>query len=199
MTRIELNSCSLPLHHDWSVQLVNQTQEMLAYAQPTLSRIVDASKTLVAFWIGINDIGDSSGLHVDFPTYYNELISTMFDQSVTPIYKAGYKNFLFINLPPLDRAPYNLVKPALNPNTTMINWWDEILEQHREAFHDANKDTNTLLFDANSFLNSILDNAGNYGFKNITSFCPAYNQPLPVEQYGCLPLDEYFWYDSGHM
>lgn len=29
--------------------------------------------------------------------------------------------------------------------------------------------------------------------------CAEYDQPLPVTQYGCLPLHEYFWYNSGHM
>lgn len=30
----------------------------------------------------------------------------------------------------------------------------------------------------------------------------AYNQPdidTNPEKYGCLPLDQYFWYNSGHM
>lgn len=154
----------------------------------------------MAFWIGINDIGDSAKLNVDFPVYYNEIISTMFEQSVLPVYKAGYKKFLFINLPPLNRSPNNLIRAAGPlPNITMIGWWDSSLDLHRLNFTEEYKDATAMLFDANTFLNHVLDNHTEYNIPNITSFCPEYNQPLPVTQYGCLPLDDYFWYDSGHL
>lgn len=190
----------LPLHHNWSVQLVNQTEQFLDYAQPVLKDIVDPDKTLVALWIGINDIGDSAELDVDFPTFYNELITTAFEQAVEPVYKAGYKNWLFMKLPPLNRTPGNLVRAAGPlPNTTMIGWWDDTFAQHAAAFAAKNEDVTALVFDSNTFLNHVLDNPAEYDIKNTTSYCPAYNQPLPVTQYGCLPLEDYFWYDSGHM
>lgn len=191
----------LPLHHNWSVQLVNQTQQFIDYAQPVLKHIVQPDKTLVAIWIGINDLGDSKNLDVDFQSFYYELITTVFEESVQPVYEAGYKNFLFMNLPPLDRTPGNLARAAGPlPNTTMIGWWDDSLEQHAADFAANNQDVTTLVFDANTFLNHVLDNAAQeYGIKNTTGYCAAYNQPLPVTQYGCLPLEEYFWYDSGHM
>lgn len=190
----------LPLHHNWSVQLVNQTQQFLTYGQPVLQHIVDPDKTLVAMWIGINDIDDSAELDVDFPSYYAQLIDTMFEQAVEPVYKAGYKKWLFMKLPPLNRTPGNLVRAAGPlPNTTMIEWWDNTLAQHVNAFAGQDRDVTALLFDTNTFLNGVLDHAAEYGIKNTTSYCPAYNQPLPVTQYGCLPLDEYFWYDSGHL
>lgn len=190
----------LPLHHNWSVQLVNQTEQFIDYAQPVLKDIVNADKALVALWIGINDIGDSANLAVDFPSYYEELIATAFAQAVEPVYNAGYKKWLFMNLPPLDRTPGNVVRAAGPlPNATMIGWWDDTLAQHASAFVDKYKDATALVFDANGFLNGVLDNPTEYGIKNTTSYCAAYNQPLPVTQYGCLPLEDYFWYNSGHM
>lgn len=190
----------LPLHHNWSVQLVNQTEQFLRYGQPVLKNISDPDKTLVAVWIGINDIGDSAELDVNFPEFYEELITTMFEQSVEPVYKAGYKKWLFMKLPPLDRTPGNLVRSGGPlPNTTMIRWWDSTLEQHASEFASQHEDATALVFDSNTFLNSVLDNATAYGISNTTSYCPDYNQPLPMAQYDCLPLDQYFWYNSGHM
>jgi hypothetical protein len=192
----------LPQHHNWSVQLVNQTAEFLRYAEPTLRGVVGVTpeKTVVAFWIGINDIGDSAKKAVDFPTYYNELITTMFTQAVSPIYSAGYRHFLFMNLPPLNRTPPNLVRAAGPlPNATMIGWWNGALESHVEQFGKEKGDATAWLFDANTFLNGVLDRGEEYGFGNTTGLCPGADMPLPVEQYGCGDLWEYFWFDSGHM
>lgn len=190
----------LPLHHNTSIQLVNQTKQFIEYGQPVLKHIIDADKTLVAFWIGINDISDSSQYAVDFPVFYDQIITAMFEQSVEPVYKLGYKNFLFMNLPPLDRTPGNLVRSAGPlPNKTMIGWWDDSLAQHATDFSTNHTDATSLVFDTNTFLNNVLDNAAEYDITNITSYCSGYNQPLPVEQYGCLPLDDYFWFNTGHM
>lgn len=161
----------LPLHHNWSVQLVNQTEQFLRYGQPVLENIVNPEKTLVAVWIGINDIGDSDELQVDFPSFYEELITTMFEEAVEPVYEAGYKKWLFMKLPPLDRTPGNLVRAAGPlPNKTMIGWWDDTLDRHASAFAANNKDATALVFDSNTFLNYVLDHPEQYDLKNTTSF-----------------------------
>lgn len=161
----------LPLHHNWSVQLVNQTEQFLRYGQPVLANIVEPERTLVVMWIGINDIGDSDELEVDFPSFYEELITTMFEQAVEPVYRAGYKDWLFMKLPPLDRTPGNLVRAAGPlPNKTMIGWWDDTLDRHASAFAATNKDATALVFDSNTFLNYVLDHAEQYDIKNTTSF-----------------------------
>lgn len=88
----------LAQHHNFTVPLVNQTQQYLTWAEPVIGEKMDKSKALVAFWIGINDINDSSDFNnVSFPTFYDTLIDTVFKQSVRSMYMAGYKNFLFIS------------------------------------------------------------------------------------------------------
>lgn len=192
----------LPRHHAWSVQLVEQTDQFLRYGEPALrgGDIVDPARALVAVWIGINDVGDSDALAVDFPSFYEELVSTMFAQAVAPVYAAGYRNWLFMKLPPLDRTPGNVVRAAGPlPNKTMVGWWDDALDRHASAFAAQNEDATALVFDSNTFLNHVLDNPAEYDITNTTSYCAQYDQPLPVTQYGCLPLDKYFWYNNGHM
>ncbi|KAI4741559.1 lysophospholipase A [Aureobasidium sp. EXF-12298] len=68
-----------PRHHNYTVMLEEQVQQFITYAQPSLSKFIDPSKTLVAFWIGINDINDSAKYAVDFPTFYDKLITTLFE------------------------------------------------------------------------------------------------------------------------
>jgi phospholipase/lecithinase/hemolysin len=181
--------------------LEEQVQQFLTYAQPTLSTFINPSKTLVTFWIGINDINDSAKYSVDFAIFYDKLITTLFE-SVQSVYNAGYRNFLFMNLPPLDRTPGNILKTTPLPNTTMINLWDRTLTSHIHTFNEQNPHANAFGFDVNGFLNKVLDSPGKYGIKNVTGYCKSYDQPYvdtDPERYGCLPLDEYAWFNDGHM
>ena len=79
---------------------------------------------------------------------------------------------------------------------------DDSLARHSQRFAAENPHAKVMLYDANKFLNGVLDNPGKYAIKNTTSYCLDYAN-LDVlyhpELYGCLPLDEYFWYNSGHM
>lgn len=67
------------------------------------------SKSLVAIFIGINDISDSSKYTfprnnaTSFPPFYTKIIDTEF-KSIETIYKAGYRNYLYMNLPHLEHT-----------------------------------------------------------------------------------------------
>ncbi|GAW13091.1 hypothetical protein ANO14919_024690 [Xylariales sp. No.14919] len=193
----------LSQHHDYTIPLVNQTQQYLTWAEPVIGKRMDKPRALVAVWIGINDINDSSEFtNVSFPAFYDELIDTVFTQSVRPMYEAGYKNFLFINLPPLDRTAANVLSLTPLPNKTMIGWWGDSLARHSETFAAGNADVTAMVYDANRFLNGVLDKPWKYDIKNTISYCLDYADPDVLQQpvlHGCLPLDDYFWYNSGHM
>jgi lysophospholipase L1-like esterase len=66
-------------------------------------------QALVAVWIGINDIGDSAKYTfprnnaTNFKEFYTEIIGTEF-QALETVWDAGYRNYLFMNLPPLERT-----------------------------------------------------------------------------------------------
>lgn len=201
-----MSAAYLPRHHPWTVPLVNQTQQFLAYGQPVLAPLIDPAQTLVAVWIGINDVRDAQSSAVaddDLPRFYDALLATLFAEAVQPVYAAGgYRHWLFLTLPPLDRVPGGGGAAAARPNATMVGWWDAALARHAAAFAGGGAEdegVTALVFDANAFLNRVLDAPAAYGLRDTTSYCPWYDQPLPVTQYGCLPLEEYFWYDAGHM
>lgn len=183
-----------PLHHNFTTSLVNQTVQFEKYGDPVLSGFIDKAKTLVGVWIGINDINDSAEYDVDFPSFYDKLVATVFKR-VRHIYKLGYSNFLVINLPPLDRTPGNVVRSGGPlPNKTMIDWYDGALQDHSATFQKKYKGSKVMYFDANTFLNGVLDRPSEYGIKNSTGYCAAYDQTFintDPGMYGCLPLDEY--------
>ena len=86
---------------------MDQIAQWNTFARPVIP--VDLSKALVAVWIGINDMDDSDRLvfptenATSFQTFYEEIIATEF-QALDTIYNAGYRSFLFMNLPPLERV-----------------------------------------------------------------------------------------------
>ncbi|KAF7624238.1 lysophospholipase A [Aspergillus flavus] len=191
-----------PLHHNFTVSLVNQVAQYRAYGHPVLKDIVEPSRALVAIWIGINDINDSAKYAVHFPTFYNELMDILF-ASVRVLHSLGYRSYLFMNLPPLDRTPSNQKTTSPSPNATQVAWFNKALAQHAGSFDKQYPDTNVLLFDANSVLNDMMDQPARHGITNTTSFCPGYDQPdieWNYRAYGCpMPLDTYFWFNSGHL
>ncbi|KAH7354026.1 hypothetical protein B0T11DRAFT_287843 [Plectosphaerella cucumerina] len=195
----------LPLHWPFTVPLVNQTQQYLTWADPVLRRktCLDPSKALVAVWIGINDINDAYKLNLTSRQLYAENIAATLTASAD-LYNAGYHNFLFLNLPPLDRNPGNLVRDRKTPNATEIGWWDEELRTQSAAFEAAHEDARALVFDANTLLHGVLDDPAPHGITNTTNFCSGRDQwPAVIEnpaQFGCpVPVAEYFWFDSGHI
>jgi phospholipase/lecithinase/hemolysin len=129
----------------------------------------------------------------------------VFSSAVDQLREAGYRNFLFVNLPPLDRTPSNLLKApaARSPNATMVGWWNEALAERAEGLGREGGGVTGMVFDANGFLNGVLDEPWRYGVANTTGFCAGYLQGDVLAdpgKYGCpVPVGEYFWFNSGHM
>jgi phospholipase/lecithinase/hemolysin len=161
--------------------------------------VLKRKNALVAIWIGINDINDLvklRGKNATFAPLYEQIQRHHFSL-VERIYTLGYRNFLFLNLPPLDRGPLPSV------NATLVSMYNAILASHATEFQDCHSDANVLQFDVNTVLNKVFDDAAMYGFTNTTDWCPGYNQPdvtTDPGKYGCGEgLDTYLWYNSGHL
>lgn len=190
----DISTAYTPLHHNYTTSLVNQTVQFEHYADPVLSNFIDKRRSLVSFWIGINDINDSAKYDVDFPSFYDKLIGTLFER-IERIYSLGYKNFLFMKLPPLDRTPSNQKRTSGPlPNATMIERYNNALAHHSEEFQRSRLSSKVMVYDTTTFLNNVLDDPTPYGIKNTTDFCAAYDQPninTDPGSYGCQPLDEF--------
>ncbi|RDW90763.1 SGNH/GDSL hydrolase family protein [Aspergillus mulundensis] len=205
----------IPLHHAYTISLVNQITQFTTYAHDVLtspspkgSPIVDPSATLTALWIGINDINDSATNTsiASFPDFYTTLLSRTFS-SLQPLISLGYKNYIILNLPPLHRTPSNQARALRNetptPTATQVEQFNSALSTQALHFREKNPETNVLVFNAHAILSHILDFPQQYGILNTTDFCPGYDQPdigTAYGEYGCpTPLDTYFWYNSGHV
>ncbi|KAF3008025.1 hypothetical protein E8E14_003341 [Neopestalotiopsis sp. 37M] len=193
---------------DYTIPLVNQTQQYLAYADPVLAEApvsMDRSKALVSIWIGINDVLDSKyrkPLLESYESFWTRELDALFAQSVTAMLAAGYQNFLFLNLPPLDRTPENQQTKHKYPNKNGVDTWSKLLSERIDSFQQENDGVQAMLYDTNAFLNEVMDDPASYGITNTSTYCTGYNQPDVItnpEKYDCAPLNEYFWYNSLHM
>ncbi|KAL4979903.1 hypothetical protein BDW66DRAFT_167773 [Aspergillus desertorum] len=213
----------IPLHHPYTISLVNQITQFTTYGHGVLTSssssspqhgarrrtpILNPALTLTAIWIGINDINDSAtnSSISSFPEFYNTLLSTAFS-ALQSLVSLGYKDYIFLNLPPLDRTPGNQARTLRNetatPNATQVEWFNTALTTQARRFGRRNPDTNVIVFDAHGVLSHILDFPEQYGIINTTNFCPGYDQPdieTHYQGYGCpTSLDTYFWFNSGHI
>jgi len=165
--------------------------------------------TLFAAFFGINDVGNSYGSSATgVNATLNSEIFAVYSSLVDQIYQAGGRNFLFLNVPPVDRAPLTTAQGS----TT---------EQHERAdiaafnlkiaalatnLSRTYADTTVFMFDANAIFTEILDDVTSYsqtaGIKNTTAYCTAYQggtASMDTFDTDCgVPVNEYFWLNSLH-
>ncbi|KNZ81956.1 Thermolabile hemolysin [Termitomyces sp. J132] len=168
----------------------------------------DSSNSLFAFWIGINDVGNSFGwvgllikrrqlkVLINYqtnitghePAFYTKILIRL---------KKGARSFLFLTVPPTDRAPIflqqgsNVVK-RLHP---LIANYNAQLATIVDNFKARHKDLDQVtVFNTQPIFNTLLDNANALGFVNATGWCEAYQNGTPEKntQIGpCAPVSSY--------
>ncbi|KAK7691966.1 hypothetical protein QCA50_005371 [Cerrena zonata] len=113
-----------------------------------------SGNSLFSFWIGINDIGNS---------YY---------QSGSRDAATGARNFLFINVPPVDRSPLMLSQAASAQalEKSVIDGYNSKLATRVANFKAQNAGVQTWIWDSNTAFGAILDDPKGNGFVDATSY-----------------------------
>jgi phospholipase/lecithinase/hemolysin len=84
----------------------------------------------------------------------------------------------------------------------MVHQYNSIIASSASNFSATHPGTKAMVFDTYAFLSGILDNPTPYGIKNTTGYCANYDAPdiaTNYAAYGCLPIEKYFWYNTGHI
>jgi phospholipase/lecithinase/hemolysin len=84
----------------------------------------------------------------------------------------------------------------------MVHQYNSIIASSASKFSATHPGTKAMVFDTYTFLSGILDNPSPYGITNTTGYCANYDAPdiaTNYAAYGCLPIEKYFWYNSGHI
>ncbi|KAJ7288259.1 putative lysophospholipase [Mycena rebaudengoi] len=181
-----IDAALLPLHRNITIPLVDQVTQWQTYASKFIPH--PPGETLTAWWIGINDAGDSTlnASITDFPAFWDTEMTSMF-RGVQKAQDNGLEAHLFINVPPVERAPRNIGNttrvPALNTNILQCN---DALSNHIAKFKARNPAATVITFDAHAWFNKVLDSPLKFGFNNITGFCE------------CEESAGFFWHNTLH-
>ncbi|CAE6486216.1 unnamed protein product [Rhizoctonia solani] len=114
-----------------------------------------ADNSIFVSWIGINDLA-SATVAIE-PT-----IARIMEQQQN-LYTLGARNFIFINVPPWDRAPLGATNTGLKER---ILSWNAQLTTSALAFSNQNTDASTLVWSSWDTLNTLLNDPAHY---NLTS------------------------------
>lgn len=166
------------------LSLKNQVQDeyIPAYGTPSNASVSwTASDSLHAFFIGINDVGNSWWL--DNATTIYDKIFTVYGGLLDQVYDTGARNFLFLSVPPVNLAPITLVNGnwSIEHEGAAIAAWNEKLANMTAAFNARHKNTTkTFIHDTHGVYEAALKDPKVFpqtaGVKNTTTWCKAYEK-----------------------
>ncbi|KAI0514959.1 hypothetical protein F5B22DRAFT_609171 [Xylaria bambusicola] len=163
--------------------------------------------SIFAVWIGINDIGNSYYKGTDETDILNTQIFDVISDLIDQIYEAGGRNYVLINVPPLDRTP--LIVPqgdwAVSTSQADVASWNQLVLDFADTLKSKG-DTNVWVYDSNKSFGEAMDDPLSYaetsGLKNTTDYCVAYQNGTPAQDTlddSCgVPVNEYFWLNNLH-
>jgi len=185
-----------------------------------------SDNTLFATFIGINDVGNAyqeANKSAIYPKEFQEYAALQ-DQ----LYQAGARNFLFLNVPPVDRSPLATGQGAAAQASEKadIAAWNANVTALAANLTKTYSDATTFVFDTNAVFTQVLDDPASHvetaPYKNTTNYCDSCEFLLcdsPCMQCRLLtlladangtptwytfyqncsiPVDEYFWLNSLH-
>jgi len=154
------------------LSLTDQVNEFLTtVATKPASTPWTSSNALFSIFIGINDIGNSYYESGDRSAFSDTLLNAEF-ALVQKLYNVGARNFLFVNVPPVDRSPLMLAQAASAQATekTVIAGFNSKLVTKMASFKANNTGVSTFLWDSNAQFTTILNSPTTYGFQDATSY-----------------------------
>lgn len=113
------------------------------------------------------------------------------------MYSKGARSFLFLTVPPLNRAPLYIQQGPKNAAKmgTNVAEYNTQLTQSVRTFKSKHPNLDTVtVVDTQPIFNTLLDNWQTYGFVNVTGYCEAYENGTPTTTYqvkGCAPVSKY--------
>ncbi|CAL1705455.1 unnamed protein product [Somion occarium] len=184
------------------VDQVGQFNQLLA--PKPVSASWNASNSLFAFWIGINDVGNSFGWTnvTSQSDFHRTLMRRLFGQ-VDSLFQSGARQFLFLTVPPTNRAPLLIDQgpKAVASITFALADFNNQLAANVKNFQQRHRGVTASVFDTRPIFNTLLDHADTFGFVNVTGFCEAYQNGTPdinTQIPPCAPVSSYFWLNSLH-
>jgi len=122
------------------------------------TQTMDPSKTTYFVFIGINDCAN-----------YDELedsVEAVSDALHNLYVKAGARNFVLLDVPPIDRSPQAVNTSSVEDMRNCVEIWNSLLQTQATEFGIAYKEATVLVFSSHQVLTGVLDGPSRYGFND---------------------------------
>ncbi|KAF7373102.1 Carbohydrate esterase family 16 protein [Mycena sanguinolenta] len=160
----------VPPFADYVRTLPDQIDELVEWNTAQHPQPWTSSNALFSIWIGINDIDLTYAQDIDHSALTDQLITRYFHYAACLQYDLGGRNFLFLNVPPLDRTPELLVQniTVRESEARIIAYYNAQLAAGVDKFKASHNGVQTWQYDAHAAFEQVLDHPEQYGFNNIT-------------------------------
>ncbi|KIL69811.1 carbohydrate esterase family 16 protein [Amanita muscaria Koide BX008] len=111
-----------------------------------------AKTSLFVTWVGINDCA----LSTNHSSAMDKLLKLHEE-----LYEAGARNFMFVDVPPINRSP---AYPVAFSDTDRYIKWNLSLKETIKTFGSGHDDVTILLYSSFALFTTLLDNPDGYGF-----------------------------------
>lgn len=138
--------------------------------------------TLVGIFMGINDVGNSWWLGDAAGTLLNNKIFAVYDGLVEELYNSGARNFVFLDVPPVDRSPLMMAQGAQAPPLVdkAVKAFNVRVKGLAQGLKGQHPEVNVFFVSAWEAFTEVLDKPSSYPatalYKNTTAYCAAYQK-----------------------
>lgn len=130
-----------------------------------------ADDTLVIIWIGLNDLHNAN----DKTQQYFGIVWEEFADCVDQIYQAGVRNFLIMNVPPIERAPLAEIIHETDRWTGWVDAWNKNTTDLATNLTNTYPDTSMFIFDTYTAYDEAIDDPCTFPetchYRDTTTFC----------------------------
>ncbi|CAG7851658.1 SubName: Full=Uncharacterized protein {ECO:0000313/EMBL:CCA72470.1} [Serendipita indica DSM 11827] len=158
--------------------LYAQVDDFLNYDAPGKSFYPGwkGDNSIFAFWIGINDIGNSYYLDKEGDanhTIFNQKLVDRYFEIVDKTVTAGARNFIFLSVPPIERSPLMLTiaDDAAHAREKQIRQdYNARVKAAAKQLSKKKKGVTTWFYDTEPVYNFVLDHPRLFGITNSTAY-----------------------------
>lgn len=146
---------------------------------PTAATPWTSTDSLFGVFIGINDVGNTYWLDT---AAINSKIFAEYQGLMETLYYAGARNFLFLNVPPVDRSPLTISGGSESQalEKTDIALYNSMIAKLAKTLKKQHPEINIFTVDANAIFTKVLDKPSSYPqtalYKNTTAYCDGYQK-----------------------
>lgn len=158
---VEIHNFAFPgatVEDDLSKQLSQFFRLFPKKNSPSELPVLDANRTTYFIFMGINDCGRTDSYDLE------PIVECILDTVHELYVKAGARNFVFVNVPPIDRSPQALDAGLSDEIEERVKAWNELFQAQVTEFGASNKEATVLLFSSHQVSTEVLDDPLEFDF-----------------------------------